>query len=155
MAALEQLKDFIVEAKSKTYVGGGVPRPSSRQGSHDIGYETGSWRYLDSYCGGTDFAGQETVWQDGEPRWAMNYFGRIMRPELITGEKAGLVIKAALQAMYREKRHFLGGMEFRHAHGYYIDSSRGDTEHFSGREVIFVDGEEAYELDYRGGLIRR
>ena len=34
-----------------------------------------------------------------------------------------------------------------------IDSSRGETDHFSGRETIFVDGEEAYELDYRGGLI--
>jgi hypothetical protein len=85
----------------------------------------------------------------------MNYFGRITRADLIDGEKAGLVIKAALQAMYRDKRHFLGGTAFRHALGYYIDNSHGDTDHFSGREVIFVDGEEAYELDYRGGLIRR
>ena len=132
-----------------------MARAPSRPGSRDIGYERDRWRYLDSYFGGTDFAGQETVWQEEEPRWAMNYFGRIIRPDLIDGEKAGLVIKAALRAMYQEKRHFLGGMEFRHAHGYYIDSSRGDTGHFSGHEVIFVDGEEAYELDYRGGLIRR
>ena len=55
--------------------------------------------------------------------------------------------------MYREKRHFLGGMEYQHAYGCYVDSSRGGTDHFSGRETIFVDGEEAYELDYRGGLI--
>ncbi|MBK5567339.1 DUF5680 domain-containing protein [Ensifer sp. 2YAB10] len=154
MTALEQLTDFIVEAKSRAYVGGGTPRPSSRPGSQDIGYERDRWRYLDSYFGGTDFAGQETVWRGEEPYWAMNYFGRIIRPELIDGAKAGQVIKAALQAMYREKRHFLGGMQFRHAHGYYIDSSCGDTEHFSGHEVIFVDGEEAYELDYRGGLIK-
>jgi len=155
MTELKGLTDFIVEAKANAYVGGGMARASSRPGSHDIGYERDRWRYLDSYFGGTDFAGQETVWQGEEPRWAMNYFGRIIRPDLIDGEKAGLVIKAALQAMYQEKRHFLGGMEFRHAHGYYIDSSRGDTAHFSGHEVIFVDGEEAYELDYRGGLIRR
>ncbi|MGF6252981.1 DUF5680 domain-containing protein [Ensifer sp. LBL] len=154
MAALEPLKEFIVEAKSNTYVGGGGRRSSSRPGSHDIGYERDRWRYVDSYFGGTDFAGQETVWQDDQPQWAMNYFGRIIRPDLINGEKAGVVIKAALQAMYRDKRHFLGGTEFRHAHGYYIDNSRGDTAHFSGHEVIFVDGEEAYELDYRGGLIR-
>ncbi|MEI2301694.1 DUF5680 domain-containing protein [Ensifer sp. MJa1] len=155
MIALERLKDFIVEAKANTYVGDGMPRPSSRPGSHDIGYEKDNWRYLDSYFGGTDFAGQEAVWLDGEPHWAMNYFGRIIRPDLINAEKAGVVIKAALQAMYREKRHFLGGMELRHAHGYYIDSSRGDTGHFSGHETIFVDGEEAYELEYRGGLIKR
>lgn len=154
MTALDGLKDFIVEAKSNTYVGGGVAHASSRPGSHDLGYGRDRWRYLDSYFGGTDFAGQETVWQDGEPRWAMNYFGRIIRPDLIDGEKAGLVIKAALQTMYREKRHFLGGMEYRHTYGYYIDTSRGDTAHFSSHEIIFVDGEEAYELDYRGGLIR-
>ncbi|WP_429808777.1 DUF5680 domain-containing protein [Ensifer sp. B1-9] len=155
MTELNGLTDFIVEAKANAYVGGGMARAPSRPGSRDIGYERDRWRYLDSYFGGTDFAGQETVWQEEEPRWAMNYFGRIIRPDLIDGEKAGLVIKAALRTMYQEKRHFLGGMEFRHAHGYYIDSSRGDTGHFSGHEVIFVDGEEAYELDYRGGLIRR
>ncbi len=151
MASIEQLKDFIVEAKSKTYVGGGVTRP--RAGSRDIGYQRDRWRYLDSYFGGTDFAGQETVWFEDDTRWAANYFGRVIRSDLIDAERAGIVIKAALETMYREKRHFLGGMEYRHAYGYYIDSSRGDTGHFSGREVIFVDGEEAYELDYRGGLI--
>lgn len=153
MASIEQLKDFIVEAKSKTYVGGGRAHAPSRVGSRDIGYQRDQWRYLDSYFGGTDFAGQETVWLEDDTRWAMNYFGRVIRPDLIDAERAGIVIKAALETMYREKRHFLGGMEYRHAYGYYIDSSRGDTGHFSGREVIFVDGDEAYELDYRGGLI--
>lgn len=155
MVALQHLKDFIVEAKSNAYVGGGMPRASSRPGSRDIGYDRGGWCYLDSYFGGTDFAGQETVWHDEEPFWVMNYFGRIIRPDLIDAEKAGIVIKSALKAMYLEKQHFLGGMEYRHAHGYYIDRSDGDTRHFTGHEVIFVDGEEAYDLDYRGGLIRR
>ena len=151
----DELNKVVVRAKAATYVGGGPKAKASRTGSHDLGWSEGEWRYLDSYFGGTDFAGQETVWQNDEPHWAMNYFGRIIRPDLINGEKAGVVIRAALQAMYRDKRHFLGGTEFRHAHGYYIDNSRGDTAHFSGHEVIFVDGEEAYELDYRGGLIRR
>ncbi|PDT85156.1 DUF5680 domain-containing protein [Sinorhizobium sp. BJ1] len=153
MINIEELTGFIVEAKAKTYVGDGARLASSRTGSHDIGHQRGTWRYLDSYFGGTDFAGQEAVWHDDKPCWAMNYFGRIIRPELIDARRAGAVIKAALQTMYREKRHFLGGMEYQHAYGCYIDSSRGATDHFSGRETIFVDGEEAYELDYRGGLI--
>ncbi|MDK1385062.1 DUF5680 domain-containing protein [Sinorhizobium sp. 8-89] len=153
MFSIQELTDFIVEAKSKTYVGNGAELPACRPGSRDIGHRRGAWSYLDSYFGGTDFAGQEAVWHEGNPRWAMNYFGRIVRPDLIDAERAGAVIKAALQAMYREKRHFLGGMEYQHAYGCYVDSSRGATDHFSGREVIFVDGEEAYELEYRGGLI--
>ncbi len=47
-----------------------------------LGHERGTWRYLDSYFDGTVFAGQETVRYDGEPRWALNYFGRIIRPDL-------------------------------------------------------------------------
>jgi hypothetical protein len=153
MINIEELTNFIVEAKSKTYVGDGARLPASRQGSHDIGHQRGAWRYLDSYFGGRDFAGQEAVWYRDRPCWAMNYFGCIVRPDLIDAQRAGTVIRAALQTMYREKGHFLGGMEYQHAYGCYIDSSRGETEHFSGRETIFVDGEEAYELDYRGGLI--
>lgn len=153
MTDIEELTDFIVEAKARAYVGNGANLPSCRPGSHDIGHQRGPWRYLDSYFGGTDFAGQEIVWHEGEPYWAMNYFGRIIRPDLIDARRAGTVIKAALQTMYREKRHFLGGMEYQHAYGRYIDSSRGNTDHFSGREMIFADSEVAYALDYRGGLI--
>lgn len=108
---------------------------------------------MDSYFGGSDFAGQETVWYDGEPRWAMNYFGRIVRPNIIDARRAGTVIRAALQTMYRQKGHFLGGMEYHHVNGCYVDSCRGETDHFRGRKTIFVNGVQAYELDYRGGLI--
>ncbi|OWV75888.1 XRE family transcriptional regulator [Rhizobium sp. R634] len=145
------LNDFIVEAKAATYVGDGVPRLPCRPGSHDIGYERGDWRYLDNYFGGTDFAGQEVVWF-GEPVWAMNYFGCVIAPDLIDGRAAGTVIKAALSAMYRQGR-FLGGMEFDHPLGRYIDRSEGGCNRFSGHECIMVDGRKAYVLDYCGGLV--
>lgn len=74
------LNDFIVVAKSQTYVADAVKLSSCRPGSHDTGYERGRWRYLDSYFGGSDFAGQEVVWLSGDPVWAMNYFGRIIEP---------------------------------------------------------------------------
>ncbi|PDT30112.1 hypothetical protein CO660_08510 [Rhizobium sp. L9] len=146
------LNDFIVEAKAATYVGGGVPRPPCRPGAHDIGYERGDWSYLDSYFGGTDFAGQEVVWLAGEPVWVMNYFGRVVASDLIDGSAAGTVIKAALSAMYREGR-FLGGMEFDHPFGRYVDRSEGGCEGFSGQECIMVEERKAYVLDYRGGLV--
>lgn len=136
------LNEFIVEAKAATYVGGGVPRLPCRSGAHDIGYERGAWRYLDSYFGGTDFAGQEVVWLADEPVWAMNYFGCVIAPDLIDGRAAGAVIMAALSAMYRQGR-FLGGMEFDHPFGRYIDRSDGDCNRFSGHECIMVDGRKA------------
>ncbi|MCV9965605.1 DUF5680 domain-containing protein [Pararhizobium sp. BT-229] len=154
MCDIDELTAFILEAKAKTYVGGGTALPSCRQASHDIGYARGGWSYLDSYFGGTDFSGQEVVWDAGTPVWAMTYFGRIILPDLIDGNRAGVVIKAALATMYAQHARFLGGMRYAHEHGLYIDESEGDTQRFRGREVIVVGGRESYELDYRGGLIR-
>jgi hypothetical protein len=82
----------------------------------------------------------------------MNYFGWIVAPDLIDGAAAGAVIKAALSAMYRQGR-FLGGMEFDHAFGRYLDRSEGGCERFSGHECIMIDGRKAYLLDDRGGLV--
>jgi hypothetical protein len=147
------LEAFIVRAKSATYVGTGPPGEPSRLGSHDLVFETGDWLYRDSYFGGTDFLGQETVWFQGEPVWAENYYGYIVRPDLIDAIRAGATIKAALSAMYQQAR-FLGGFDWAGTHGHYQDHSSGDVSHFHGREVILVSGVEAYALDYCGGLIK-
>lgn len=153
MPDLAELNDFIVTAKAETYVGDGERLLSCRSGSHDIGYASGRWRYLDSYFGGTDFCGQEVVWHDDEPIWAMNYFGHIVEPGLIDGHRAGMVIKAALLRLYLDEKRFLGDYQFEHSFGRYVDRSSGGCDHFIGHEAIMVDGCKAYELDYRGGLI--
>lgn len=150
---LVALDRFIVLAKRQTYVGDGAKAAPSRTGSHDLTFADGNWSYRDSYFGGTDFLGQETVWLRDEPVWAMNYYGYILRCELIDASRAGATIKAALSAMYAEGR-FLGGFEWSGPYGTYRDSSTGDAAHFHGREAIEVGGVEAYALDYFGGLVR-
>ena len=147
------LEAFVVRAKSATYVGSGSPVEPSRPGSHDLIFETSDWLYRDSYFGGTDFLGQETVWFKGEPVWAENYYGYIVRPDLIDATSAGATIKAALSAMYQQSR-FLGGFDWVGPHGHYQDHSSGDVSRFRGREVILVSGVEAYALEYCGGLIK-
>jgi hypothetical protein len=148
------LNEFIVEAKSRTYVGGGETAPSCRRGSHDIGHVSGKWRYLDSYFGGIDFAGQEVVWLDEMPIWAMNYFGRIVDPSLTDALGAGSLIEAALARLYRSEKRFLGAFDFEHPLGRYMDRNQGGCDHFTGREIIEVRERLAYELDYRGGLVK-
>lgn len=150
---LVALDRFIVLAKRQTYVGDGAKAAPSRTGSHDLTFADGNWSYRDSYFGGTDFLGQETVWLRDEPVWAMNYYGYILRSELIDASRAGATIKAALSAMYAEGR-FLGGFEWSGPYGTYRDRSTGDAAHFHGREAIEVGGVEAYALDYFGGLVR-
>ncbi|KKB84915.1 XRE family transcriptional regulator [Devosia limi DSM 17137] len=148
-----ELNRFIVAAKQGCYVGGGERTVASRTGSHDLVWRDGDWHYRDSYFGGTDFIGQETMWRGDEPVWAMNYYGFIIRPDLMDGTRAGETIKAALSLMYEEGR-FLGGFSWSGPHGRYVDKSDGDVAQFFGREAILCDGIEAYALHYHGGLIR-
>lgn len=147
------LHAFIVRAKAATYVGNGAKIAPCRPGSHDLEFKEGDWAYLDSYFGGTDFIGEETVWFAGKPAWAMNYFGYILRPELITPAQAGEMIKASLSRLYAEGR-FLGGFEHSQGDFSYFDSSEGDFSRFTGREWIERGGVRAYELVYHGGLIK-
>ena len=148
-----ELHSFIVRAKAATYVGGGAKIPSCRPASHDLQFADGNWAYLDSYFGGTDFIGEETVWYAEKPVWAMNYYGYILRPELITPSQAGQMIKVSLALLYTENR-FLGG--FQHSDGdfTYFDTSEGEFNRFIGREWIQRDGIKAYELVYHGALIK-
>ncbi len=148
-----ELNTFIVRAKLATYVGGGEKASSSRYGSHDLCFDEGEWAYRDSYFGCTDFLGQEVVWLKGEPVWVMNYYGYILRPDLIDGARGAQTIQQALSAMYAEGR-FWGGFEYNGPHGRYVDSSSGDVARFKGREEIYVDEVIAYALDYHGGFVK-
>jgi hypothetical protein len=150
---LAELANFIVAAKRSTYVGSGSPTPSLRPGSHDLEFADGDFLYHDTYFGGTDFVGEEVVYWRGTPVWAENYFGRVLEPELITGERVGEVIKSSLTKMYAEGR-FLGGFEAQDGDCRYQDASRGDVTWFQGREWIDRDERLVYELYYHGGLIR-
>lgn len=148
----EKLTAFIVKAKAATYVGDGAKSVSYRPGAHSLQFHSDDFSYLDSYFGGTDFLGQELVYHQNTPVWAMNYYGRILEPSLLNGEKAGQIIKESLSAMYEAGR-FLGGFEYHTQHGIYTDTSEGDVTSFTGKEWIACNGIIAYELVYHGGVI--
>jgi len=150
---IDELNAFIVRAKSATYVGDGEHVTPSRLGSHDLCFSDGEWGYLDSYFGGADFIGEEVVYFAGQPVWAMNYYGRILREDLLSGAQAGSMIKASLSRMYKEGR-FLGGFEHIENDLIYVDTSEGSAGSFYGRELIRCRQQVAYELVYHGGLIR-
>jgi hypothetical protein len=147
------LNDFIVKAKAATYVGSGKESVPCRPGSHDLQFSDGSFLYLDSYFGGADFIGEEVVYFEEKPVWAMNYYGRILVPDRITGAETGQVIKKSLSLLYQQGR-FLGGFEHVDGRDAYFDVNGGDVTSFTGTEWIERDGVRAYELVYHGGLIK-
>lgn len=148
----DQLNDFIVRAKAATYVGSGRESSSSRPGSHDLEFREGAFQYLDSYFGGADFIGEEVVYFEKKPVWAMNYYGRILKPESITAEETGKILKQSLSQLYLENR-FLGGYKLIDGRDTYFDTNEGNLETFTGKEWIERDGARVYELIYHGGLI--
>ena len=151
--SLDQLSAFIVRAKAVTYVGGGSKSLSRRPGSHDLEFQEGVFAYFDTYFGGADFIGQEAVWFEGQPAWAMNYYGRILEPSLITAAEAGQMIQKSLSVLYQAGR-FLGGFEHTLGHDTYVDTNEGDAASFTGKEWITRNGVKVYELVYHGGLIK-
>ncbi len=153
MVELAELERFVVRAKARTYAGSGQTTAPSRPGSIDLAHREGPYAYLDSYVGASDFLGQELVSLDGIPVWAMNYYGYLLRPDLIDAPTAGAVIKTALTALYREDR-FLGGFRWVDGDTTYTDTNTGDLTHFEGREWIDLRNERVYELIYHGGLVR-
>ena len=150
---ISALNIFIVRAKAATYVGDGEHTAPCRTGSHDLRFSDGEWTYHDSYFGGSDFIGEEVVYFAERPVWAMNYYGRILRDDLLTAAQAGQMIKNSLSRMYQESR-FLGGFEYSEDDLTYVDTSEGSVGCFHGREFIRRGQEIAYELLYHGGLIR-
>ncbi len=150
---LDQLNAFIVRAKAATYVGGGAKSLSRRPGSHDLEFREGAFAYLDSYLGGSVFIGQEVVYFDNQPVWAMNYYGRILEPDLITAAEAGQMIQASLSKLYTQGR-FLGGFEHTLGVDAYVDTNEGNVTSFTGKEWITRGNTKVYELVYHGGLIK-
>ena len=144
---------FLIRAKKATYVGNGAKAASSRTASHDLAYEEGEWRYLDSYFGGMDFIGQEVVWHKGQPIWSMCYYGYIIRADLITPTQAGTLLKAAISQPEAQGR-LLENLTFIQNHFKYEITSTGDVSHFKGRETIHAENAHVYALDYFGGLIK-
>jgi hypothetical protein len=149
---LDQLNTFIIRAKQATYVGSGQKLLPYRLGSHDLQFIERDWAYHDSYLGESDFIGEEAVYYKQKVVWAMNYFGRILKPDQITSAEAGMMIKISLSYMYAEGR-FLGGFVHTEKDLTYVDGSEGDFTNFTGREHIRRGGEVVYELVYHGGLI--
>ena len=151
--SLPALNIFIVKAKAATYVGDGKKSLSYRPGSLDLQYHDDPFIYLDSYFGGTDFLGQEVVYFHKEPVWVMNYYGYILKPDLITAAQAGQIIKLSLTKLYQQGR-FLGGFEYIAGDYTYTDTNQGDFTHFTGQEYISRDSLRVYELVYHGGLVK-
>lgn len=138
---------FLIKAKKVTYAGKGAETKSSRPNSHDLEYQDGELRYIDTYIGGHKFAGEEALWDNNNPFWAMNYCGRVLSDEF-----EGDFLKEALFNV-PEDHPFRGPLKFKSADFEYRCSVKGDFSWFNGVEEIYKEGKKVYECVFHGGLI--
>jgi hypothetical protein len=148
-----ELIAFIVRAKTNTWNGNGQDSLAYRPGSRDLQYHESNLAYMDSYFGSSDFLGQEVVWQNGTPIWAMNYHGQILRPDLYDGARAGATSQVGRGRVYALGT-FLGDYEFALEHAEFHMSTTGDASGFLGREWHTIKGVAVYKFSFHGGLIR-
>ena len=145
---IDNLISFRLEANVNTYAAFMNETDSSRPSSHDFRYENGKYMYQDTYIGGEKFAGEEAVWENGLPVYAMNYLGRVLSDGF-----SGNFLKEALRAAdmnmpYRGPEYYTSG-EYT-----YRCSVTGDFSWFQGYEEIYKGEIKVYECVFHGGVLK-
>ena len=143
----KQIVDFLIRAKKATYAGEGAEAAPSRPNSHDLEYSEGDLKYIDTYLGGREFAGEEAMWKDDIPFWAMNYVGRVVADGF-----SGDFLKEAL-SLVPENNPYRGPEEYSNGDFTYKCSVTGDFDWFSGCEEILLQNTKVYECLFHGGKI--
>lgn len=147
-----EFRSFLLRAKRSTYAGGNAGQvESSRQQSHDLAYAEPPYAYLDTYLGGYAFAGEEAVWHNGSPVWAMNYYGTMTIDSIPDGFSEFL--KFSLRQVPVEAP-FRGPALVEQGSFRYDCRWEGDVAMFRGEETISLDGQVIYRLYFHGGGIR-
>lgn len=149
----EQLVEFIIEASRNTYANPDAPKSISpyRPGCEEYLYESGDWKYLDSYAWNKDGGGEEIVYYKGQPVWLMNYYGFVTAP---TDTKA---MYAFLHEALRERHPVLPVRGASHSSGafrYEIAFEKDEIENLLGVERIYENDALVYECYVHGGLVR-
>lgn len=141
--------EFLINAKKNTYAANKViEQICTRPKSHDLKYEAGRYKYIDTYLGGERFIGEEAVFVDNEPIWAMNYNGIEINQKFSISflKKALLTVNTELP--YRGQRKFQDGDYV------YICEVYGEFEYFSGKEIMYFQDEKVYECSFSGGIVK-
>lgn len=145
---LDELISFRLEANVNTYAAFMNEVDSTRPASHDFRYENGDYLYHDTYVGGEEFAGEEAVWKNGLPVYAMNYLGRVLADGF-----SGNFLKEALRAA-DTKMPYRGPELYQAGEYTYRCNVTGDFTWFQGYEEIYQSDIKVYECVFHGGLLK-
>lgn len=153
----KELYEFLIEAKRMTYANEFVKKsPSSRLNSHDYEYKNNNMIYHDTYFGGTNFMGQEVIYDKNNiPFWGMIYYG-VTLDDNLSEEAVDKALRPALMQVGNDNIiPVRGPKEFINGEYKYEFDVKGDLDCFDGVETIYKEKIKVYELKCHGGLIKR
>lgn len=152
---LEELKKFLYKANENGYAGDGNEVEPQRPGFDEIEYTDGKYLFHDSYAGHYFAPGQEVVYLDNKPIWAMAYAGGMNfkhhGDEKLTKDTIKFLKKALLK-MDPEKP-FRGPEYYKEGDFEYHSQLMGDVQDFAGSELINYKGEEVFSQNFIGGVV--
>lgn len=143
----EDIIGFLCEAKKNTYAASSNKKESSRPNSHDLSYQKGKFKYIDTYLGSERFSGEEGIWIDDSPYWAMNYTGRVIGEEF-----SDSFLKEALSLVPRDNP-YRGPIMYQNGGYSYHCLVNGEFEWFNGYEAIYYRDNKIYECIFHGGIV--
>lgn len=153
---MKNLEKFLIEAKKETYANAKVEKvASNRLGSKDYEYKKDNMLYHDTYFGGVSFIGEEVVYVDNKPYWAMNYYG-VTIDDNLEEEAMDAALRPALMRVGEDKSVIpvRGPSEYANGEYKYIFTVDGTIDNFTGVETIYKNSKKIYELKCHGGKIK-
>jgi transcriptional regulator with XRE-family HTH domain len=147
-ADLDELIAFRLEANVNTYAAFMNEVDATRPSSHDFRYENGNYIYHDTYVGGEEFAGEESICKSGQAVYAMNYMGRVLSEGF-----SGNFLKEALRAADK-KMPYRGPELYQSGEYIYRCKVTGDFTWFQGYEEIYHNDLKVYECVFHGGTLK-
>lgn len=152
-----KLYAFLIDAKKQTYANENVKKQeSTRRGSHDYEYSSNGMTYHDTYFGGTNFMGEEVVYEsDNTPIWGMNYYGVTLDSSL-SEEAIDKALRPALMQVGNDDTIPVRGIkEYVNGDYKYIFNVTGSLDYFEGEESIYKNNKKIYTLKCHGGTIKK
>ena len=149
-----RLSNFLKKAKRSTYASEKAQKVISlRPGSKDYEYSDNPFVYHDTYFGGVHFIGEEVVYENKSPIWAMNYNGYVTDSN-VTEKEIDKSLRAALKQEWKDIIPVRGPREYSIENYKYTNTVRGDLSRFEGKEEVTKDGKLIYYAVFHGGLIK-
>jgi hypothetical protein len=147
-----QFTEFLRRAKLSGYAANGEgDEIISDDGGKKFTFIEHDLEYQDIYYGFNPFIGQETVRQQGKVVWIMNYSGKtsLERDEAV---QMYYFLRMVLRNSSAEMP-LRGPSDFEESNYQYTNKYEGDIDSFYGNEIILINGQEIYWLQYHGGSI--